>query len=511
MLYDGIIIKQMTCRLVGYAALTERYGVEAIPNWHRSQIADGGLRKIEAAGGVIEETYPAVYWPGDGVGDHLEFALKYDGTNLALLACLFRAVAEEEILAYVRSTPTGKYARRIWYLYEFLTGRILPLDDLTRGNYVDLLPRDDYYTIAPCRQVRRQRINDNLPGDARFCPVVRRSDALRAFEAADIPARCRRVMAAYPPASLVRALSYLYTKETKSSFDLEHITPESTRTERFVALLRQAEREDFCEKGRLIGLQNRIVDARFQDADFRSFQNYVGENPGWQKQRVHYACPKPADLPDLMAGLEVAHQRMQAGGVPVFVHAAVVAYGFVFLHPFGDGNGRIHRFLIHNILARRGFTPSGLIFPVSSAMVGNLAAYDASLEAFSRPLMRLVEYRLDEWGEMTVQNDTADWYRYMDLTPQAEALARFIEQAVDKDLVNELAFLANYDRTKRGIQDVVDMPDRLIDLLLRLCIQNGGRLSAAKRAAHFSFLTEQEVAEIERVIRVSREEGAAQT
>jgi Fic family protein len=46
-----------------------------------------------------------------------------------------------------------------------------------------------------------------------------------------------------------------------------------------------------------------------------------------------------------------------------------------------DGNGRIHRFLIHNILARRKFTPEGLMFPVSAVMLKNPADYDASLEA----------------------------------------------------------------------------------------------------------------------------------
>ena len=116
------------------------------------------------------------------MGDHLEFALKYDGTNLAILASLFQAVAPEEFLAYVQSKPTGKYARRLWFLYEFLTGTRLPMDDVERGNYIDLLDPDQYYTVTPGRQVRRQRINDNLLGEGRFCPTIRRTDTLRDFE-----------------------------------------------------------------------------------------------------------------------------------------------------------------------------------------------------------------------------------------------------------------------------------------------------------------------------------------
>jgi hypothetical protein len=496
-------------RPAGYAALIERLGLHVIPHWHESSVATGGgTHRIHATGDIVRQTYTPRYWPGEGLGDHLEFALKYDGTNLAVLASVFRAIDAAEFTTYVQSRPTGKYARRLWYLYELITGQRLPIKDLARGSYVDLLDPEAYYTARPARQVRRQRINDNLLGDGRFCPTIRRTEALRRFEAVNFRERCQKVVAAYPPELLKRALSYLYTKETKSSFEIEHINPDANRTERFIALLQMAEKEDFCDKPHLIDLQNRIVDARFAAADYRKTQNYVGETVAVNRERVHFACPKPGDLLDLMAGLIAAHLRMAEDGVHPVVHAATVAYGFVFLHPFEDGNGRIHRFLIHNVLARRGFTPQGLMFPVSAAMLKNPADYDASLEAFSRPLMPLVEYSLDDEGRMTVHNDTAVWYRYIDMTPQAEAMFAFIEETIDTELADELAFLANYDRTKAALQAIVDMPDRQIDLFIRFCLQNHGQLSANKRASHFSILSDDEVARMEQAVRAAYGERA---
>ena len=317
--------EQATLRLAGYATLVELYGLDVIPNWHRSLVTTSGIHRVDSTGGVIEEVYPPKYWPGDTLGNHLEFALKYDGTNLAILASLFHEVAAEDFLAYVRSKPTGKYARRLWFLYEFLTGMSLQMDDVKRGNYIDLLDPDQYYTVTPARQVRRQRINDNLLGDGRFCPTIRRTDILQGFETTDLPKRCRKVVSGYSPELVKRALSYLYSKETKSSFEIEHITPNSTRTERFVALLQLAEREDFCEKTRLIDLQNRTVDPRFSESDYRTNQNYVGETVTWQKEKVHFACPRPEDLADLMEGLIASHKRMDEGGVSAVVHGASVA------------------------------------------------------------------------------------------------------------------------------------------------------------------------------------------
>ena len=158
-------------------------------------------------------------------------------------------------------------------------------------------------------------------GNNRFCPAVRRTDKLDKFEKASLSQRYRQVMANYSTELLKRALWYLYNKETKSSFEIEHIKPTSTRTERFVALLQTAEQEDFCLKSQLIKVQNLIGDARYRDSDYRSNQNYVGETIIWQQERIYFVGPKPEDLADLMDGLIAAHERMNDGDADAVIQA----------------------------------------------------------------------------------------------------------------------------------------------------------------------------------------------
>jgi hypothetical protein len=45
--------------------------------------------------GFVDEVFETQYWPGENIGDKLEFALKYDGANLALLAKIFKKVSPE--------------------------------------------------------------------------------------------------------------------------------------------------------------------------------------------------------------------------------------------------------------------------------------------------------------------------------------------------------------------------------------------------------------------------------
>ncbi len=86
------------------------------------------------------------------------------------------------------------------------------------------------------------------------------------------------------------------------------------------------------------------------------------------------------------------------------------------------------------------------------------------------------------------------------MTPQAEALFRFIDRTIGTELVRELTFLVNYDETKRAIQEIVDMPDRKIDLFIRFCLHNRGRLSARKRTSNFGFLSDEEITRMEQAL-----------
>ncbi len=494
-------INVLEFRSAGYAYLLERFEFVGMPHWHTSFISSTGSHRSKVQDGIIEDFYPVRYWPGDKTSDHLEFALKYDGINLGLLKCIFEHIPQDEITDYIKSKPTGKYARKNWFFYEFLTGKQLLIDDITTGNYIEALDPKKYYTIANGERSQRHRIINNLLGPKEFCPIIRKTEKIYKMASVDLRKKCEDIVTSYPPELLRRALSYLYNKETKSSFEIEHIKPNASRTEKFITSLELAEKEDFCEKKRLIELQNRIVDPRFKDSDYRINQNYVGQTVSYQKEVIHFICPKPEDLPDLMKGLITCHKRMKDGNLSPVIHAATIAYGFVFLHPFEDGNGRIHRFLIHNILSIQGVVPRGLMFPVSAVMLKNMVDYDVSLEAFSRPLLRFIDYRLDEMGQMRVENETVCWYQYMDMTAQTEALYEFINKTIEEELVEELSFLANYDNTKKVIQDVIDMPDRLIDLFIQLCLQNNGTLSARKRSTHFDFLTDEELTAMEQAVR----------
>ena len=490
---------------VGLHALIEHLDLKIPRPFVRSIIA-AGTRKTRITDSGILEQYPKSYRPAEGLAGHLRFALRYEPVELGVYNAVFARIAKGEIEPWIQSEPNGFFARRAWYLYEFLTGTTLDVQDLTSGPYVDLLDTKTH-VVGPANRIRRQRVFENLIGNKQYCPLIRRSEKIEAGIAKNLTERARALAAAVDPAVLKRAVHYLFTKETKSSFAIEGEEPSKDRTERFVAALMRADRFDPTSKPSLVELQNAIVDARYAQKDWRDIQVYIGETLPDFSEEIHFVCPKPADLSSLMGGWMTMTGRLihPDSGVHPVCAATAAAFGFVFVHPFIDGNGRIHRFLVHNVLSKTRFTPPGMVFPVSAAMLRDMVAYDRALEVFSQAIAPFLQYSLAAEQKMTVANETADLYRFFDATPQAEYLFDCIEETIGRDLNQELNFLKFFDAAMKAVMGVVDMPNQRASLMIRLIHQNKGKLSKGKRGS-FSELSDEEISKIESAIKTAAQQ-----
>ena len=487
----------------GYAWIVRKYELGVLPNWRWTFIADRHVHKEIERDGTVHVLLPRPRAPDPTDISHLLFALKNDGVSLAIWRALLGVadldVLGEEIRAAVHDTPTGAYARRAWFLFEALSGKRLQLPDVPTGNYVPLLNPSTQVT-GPVRKHRRQRIDVNLLGTLRFAPVLRWTDGLRAVSGDRLRGRIEQVVAGYDDDTVRRALSFLYTRETMASYEIEQERPPRNRAERFVALLRQAPGMATLDAGALTDLQNAIVDPRFADPSWRDEQNYVGEAVDLVRQRIHFVCPKPEDVPALMEDWRSMVDQVTVGPTDPVLATACVSFAFVLLHPFTDGNGRLHRWLVHWGLSRSGVTPEEMVIPVSAIMLSMRRDYDEALDTFSKPLVDRMDYELDSEGRMSVRGDTADLYRHPDLTAMAEGLWRWLNLAVDRELPDQLRFLSGMDRARRELREVVDMPDRLLLRFIQIVHSNGGQLSKRKRARHFDMLTDREIAQMESIV-----------
>lgn len=358
---------------IGYMALKEMYGLPDIPHHVSSWIVAGARKTLDD-----KEYYPHIYRPKHTLAGHLEFALKFEGVNLGILSELFAVVEQEELIAYIQSKPTGLNTRRSWFYYEFLTDDTLDIPDLISTiGYVNALDTKAYITKSG-KRLPRYRVRNNLLGNVNFCPMVRRTDCLQRYDWEALRDRAENMINDYDAETLARAINYLYTKESRSSFAIEHEEPTQSKMERFGTALQSVRKLPTLDKQVLIDLQHMMLDARFAAEDYRDEQNYVGETVG-RREIYHYISPKHDNVAQLMEGL--LNLLEQGKDIDPVVLAAMASFGFVFIHPFDDGNGRTHRYMIHHILANRGVSPDGVIFPISATMLNHVHQYDACLES----------------------------------------------------------------------------------------------------------------------------------
>lgn len=475
---------------IGYRWLAERYDIRAVHAFR----TDSGIGKSRATvreNGYVHEQYPLAARPAESLAGHLTFALKHEGVHLEFLARLFDAAPAAELDAWVGAEPTGQYARRAGFFYEYLTGRVLDFPGVAAGNYVTALDEEAYLTSSHSTNNQRWRVRDNLPGSRDFCPMVLRTPAVRRAELYACAEHLAALEAEFGADILQRSAVWLTIKESRASFAIEREEQHVDRVRRFAAVMERwcGRHENPLSEASLGDLQAEILGPRATRYGVRRSPVFVGEVDGFHEV-VHYIAPHWDDAPQLLAGLRDCAER--TAGRSALVRAAVVSFGFVYIHPMSDGNGRISRFLVNDVLRRDGAVPEPFILPVSATITSsviNRRGYDQVLELFSRPFMRHytnawrfgpeqvakdgVRYNLQFDGYA----DALNAWRYPDLTDHVEYIADIVRVTIQHEMRKEAGYLRSLRLARERVKQVIEGPDFDIDRIIRSVRDNGGKVS----------------------------------
>lgn len=463
---------------VGYAWLVESEDIKAPEPTPYAEVRS--VSRLETIGDCL--AVPATVAPSDNsVLAHVLFALKHEGINLAILAQALPLVAEPELRDAYDAAPGSQFLRKACFLWEHYTGQVVQRKtEGLRHNYVGLFNPELYYTAAGERN-RRWRVLFNGIGNLDYCAVVRRTPVLEQFLQKNLLQQVHDFVRSLPASLLNRTLAWAYLDETRSSYAIEKELPGGDKASRFVELLKQAHQPRQLTEDYMVDLQNATVSNVFvQAASFRTEQNYLS-NGLRGALGVTYIPPAPELARNLVTELMAFANSADTDVHPIML-AAVVSFGFVFIHPFMDGNGRLSRFLFHQVLCQQGALNDGLLLPVSAVLKQDEAGYKAVLENWSattRPFWR-VEWLDGERYHFDFQGHDS-LYRYWDATACVEFMFLAVEQALKTKLVQESDYLMHYDAVYQQVDSEFDVAAKDLASLVMHCLQQNGRISANRR------------------------------
>jgi hypothetical protein len=480
---------------IGAAWLARTYGVA--PMGRLPVVSQVGRRRAtEVSDGFRLETYMEAMRPVADAVAHLQFHLRHEIPYLEFLARLFAQAGPELVQNWVVGEPTGQYARRAAFLYEWLTGDLLQVPERLGGNYVDAIDDTKLVAATASERVRvpRWRVNDNLPGTRHFCPALVKTEAFLDASRLDVPRLFGELTAEFGEDLLMRAAAWMTLRESKASFAIEGEADLADRVQRFADVMaRRTGQGDLpLTDLTLAGLQREILGAKTTLTHFGVRQSpvFVGEMVRYQDV-VHYVAPPAFDLPTMLEGLRTFLERTK--GQSTVMRSAVAAFGFVYIHPMADGNGRVHRFLINDVLRRDGAIPDPVILPVSAVITDDAAerrSYDRVLDEVSRPLMQDVrDYVTFEPVKTTYPDGVVSNFvfsgddqarpiwRYPALGQHVVFMSNVIGRTLREQMREESRYLRSHGRAREVLKNIVEMPDHQADRVLRSIEQNRGELS----------------------------------
>ena len=406
--------------------------------------------------------------------DHVLFALKHEGVNLQVLAEALPRILASDMLAAIQATPNGSYVRTACYLWEFFADTTLDGIPEIGGSVTPLFDPQRYVT-GPARRSPRWRVDFNGLGSLRYCATVERTAAIEAGLQANLLDRTRQFISALDDGVADRTLAWAYLHETRDSFAIERETPSEDKERAFVAVLHQAHARRPLDEDYLVELQNTVVtNPLVKAAAFRHDQNHL-QGPHTGAAAVTYVPPPPAVVPELMQEI-MDFANTAAARIDPIVAASIASFGFVFVHPFTDGNGRLSRFIFHHTLCQSGKLDNGLVLPVSAALKKNEKAYLEALQDFSLPSRKDWQVRwIDgEQYDLSYRGDPGySTYRYWDATKAVELGLDMSRQALDVLLRDAVDYLIRYDAIIRRIDARFDVRGSDLSTLVRSALELG--------------------------------------
>jgi Fic family protein len=435
--------------------------------------------------------------PEETLYKQLVFALKYEGIHLLFFKKLFEKLETEEVIALLKIEPTGIYSRKIWFLYEWLLNQKLAIPDLTIKKAIPLVDEKLQYAIAGVSSPRHRIIN-NLPGTLQFCPLIRKTEKLKNAIESNIGKQKSAYLNQMHKDVLQRASAYLLLKDSKASFTIEGEKPRSNREVRWGNAIGQAGINPLTIE-ELNRLQQLVIENdRFTKMGIRKQEGFVGDRDRETGEPIpDHISAKHEDLESLLSGLLSTNEILIQSTLDPVLAATIIAFGFVFIHPFVDGNGRLHRYIIHHILAKMQYSEQGMIFPVSASILSHINDYKKTLESYSHPVLDKIVWKPALDKNVEILNNTIDYYRYFDATEQAEFLYDCVQDTVVTIIPTEVNYLRKYDEFKRYVDDTYEMPDDMVALLVSFLEQGEGKLSKRAINKEFIALKETEIKDIE--------------
>lgn len=482
--------------LAGFAALEQQLCLAPVQPL-TSTCRIGGARKTLEKDGFRVETFPSAYLPENNIRGQFEFGLKYDDLNLEWLSRFFAAQPSGWLTDWLTAQPTSAYARRTGFLYEWVTNQPLAVPDTTASSYEHAIDPARYLTSTKPVKVKRWKILDNLPGTRQFCPLVRLTPEVRQATQFDLPAELAALDSKFGADLLMRSAAWLTFNESRATFAIEHESDRSDDIQRFAAAmaLHCGRMEAPLSDQGLSTLQTEVLGPRALRTGLRKSPVFVGSAAHHGATVVRYIAPDHDALTPLLEGLRAFDERTQPDApstMTSILRAGALAFGFVYIHPLADGNGRVHRLLVNDTLIRDGLVPAGVILPISSTIIRsstNRGDYERTLDQISSRQIRkyAARYhfgreRVCEDGVVTdfefdAYDDAAHLWRYLDLTAHCAYIGRIIRATVVDNMTEEASFLAHHDEAKKRLKRVYEMPDRDADAIIRSLRQNNGAVS----------------------------------